>query len=282
MLLVKVAILGLLRLPSVTVNDVVYTPREAPVTIPGPVRVATPSLTRSYSGNLEITAESGALQLFLHIPEEDLVAAIAAAESPPNAPAAALEAQAIVARSWLRASRRRHGAYDFCDTTHCQHFKEPSAPARRAAARTRGLVLAWNGRPFAPAYSASCGGRTQTAAAIGWRDDPAHYPYFAVECPVCRRAEPAWTRQLSPEDAREIAARPHQEDARLAVGRRSGWDALPSNNYELLPGGIARGRGHGHGLGYCQRGAAGLARQGQSASQILRHYFPGTVIMSTR
>ena len=73
MLLVKVAILGLLRLPSVTVNDVVYTPREAPVTIPGPVRVATSTLTRSYAGNLEITAENGALQLFLHIPEEDLV-----------------------------------------------------------------------------------------------------------------------------------------------------------------------------------------------------------------
>ena len=35
-------------------------------------------------------------------------------------------------------------------------------------------------------------------------------------------------------------------------------------------------RGYGHGVGMSQWGARALAEQGQTASQILAHYFPGT------
>jgi stage II sporulation protein D len=38
----------------------------------------------------------------------------------------------------------------------------------------------------------------------------------------------------------------------------------------------ATGRGWGHGVGMCQWGAIGMARQGHSYDEILRHYFPGT------
>jgi stage II sporulation protein D len=40
----------------------------------------------------------------------------------------------------------------------------------------------------------------------------------------------------------------------------------------------ARGRGYGHGVGMCQWGAIGRARQGQNFREILSTYFPGTVI----
>jgi len=36
------------------------------------------------------------------------------------------------------------------------------------------------------------------------------------------------------------------------------------------------GRGYGHGLGLCQWGMEGQAREGKSAAQILRYYFPGS------
>jgi SpoIID/LytB domain protein len=44
-----------------------------------------------------------------------------------------------------------------------------------------------------------------------------------------------------------------------------------------IQGGTATitGRGFGHGVGMCQYGAEGLARQGRSAEQILTHYYPG-------
>jgi stage II sporulation protein D len=38
------------------------------------------------------------------------------------------------------------------------------------------------------------------------------------------------------------------------------------------------GRGWGHGLGLCQWGMEGLARQGRTAADILRVYFPGAKI----
>jgi peptidoglycan hydrolase-like amidase len=182
MLLLKVAILSLLHPQQVTVNNVSITRQGTQLAVAGKlqsnyategkfqIRVA-PDFQRTYTGRLEITAKKNELQLILTATEEALIAAIVGAESPPSAPAAALEAQAIVTRSWLRASRNRHGRYDLCDTTHCQHFKEPTPHGFRAAAKTKNLILVWQGQPFAPAYSASCGGRTKTAAAIGWRDE---------------------------------------------------------------------------------------------------------------
>jgi stage II sporulation protein D len=36
------------------------------------------------------------------------------------------------------------------------------------------------------------------------------------------------------------------------------------------------GRGYGHGVGMCQCGAEGLAREGKKAAKILEHYYPGS------
>ncbi len=41
---------------------------------------------------------------------------------------------------------------------------------------------------------------------------------------------------------------------------------------------ILKGQGNGHGVGMCQWGALGMSKLGYSYSQILSHYYPGTVI----
>ena len=38
----------------------------------------------------------------------------------------------------------------------------------------------------------------------------------------------------------------------------------------------ADGRGHGHGVGFCQWGARGQGLAGKTAAEIVRHYYPGT------
>jgi stage II sporulation protein D len=68
------------------------------------------------------------------------------------------------------------------------------------------------------------------------------------------------------------------------VFRTSGDALLRSNRFSLteqyeggrLVGLIADGGGAGHGVGFCQWGAVGRARAGQSYPQILQAYFPGT------
>jgi SpoIID/LytB domain protein len=41
---------------------------------------------------------------------------------------------------------------------------------------------------------------------------------------------------------------------------------------------VFRGAGFGHGVGMCQTGAIGMAESGKSYRDILRHYYPGTVL----
>lgn len=62
-------------------------------------------------------------------------------------------------------------------------------------------------------------------------------------------------------------------DARALPLLRSAWFELEITPEVRV---IARGRGWGHGLGLCQMGALARARSGQSAAEILRHYYPGS------
>jgi hypothetical protein len=117
---------------------------------------------------------------------ETAVASVVASELPADAPPAAMEAQAIAARSYYMATPQgRHRLGTFCDSTHCQHIRgmlDSDHPAALAAQRTRGLILDYESRILAAMYSAACQGKRQTGAV-----NPDGYPYFAVECPFCRR-----------------------------------------------------------------------------------------------
>jgi len=72
------------------------------------------------------------------------------------------------------------------------------------------------------------------------------------------------------------------EDLRLGIdptGRK-----IKSTICQIVPWGdgwaFLSGRGWGHGVGMCQCGAEGMARQGRSAEEILKHYYPGARIVS--
>lgn len=70
-------------------------------------------------------------------------------------------------------------------------------------------------------------------------------------------------------------------DIRVALADSAGR-ILYSTDFEFRPGpggGVEiEGRGYGHGAGMCQWGAIGRARAGQSAEEILRHYYAGAAI----
>jgi stage II sporulation protein D len=66
------------------------------------------------------------------------------------------------------------------------------------------------------------------------------------------------------------------ERFRLAVGSR----VMRSTDCDLRDDGekvvFAEGRGFGHGVGLCQWGMEGQAREGRRAGEILRYYYPGS------
>jgi stage II sporulation protein D len=237
-------------------------------------------ITRAYRGTLVVKASRGEVVPIITMDLETAVASAVAAESESDAPPEALKAQAVVARSYFLAGGGRHHDFDFCDLTHCQFLREPPAeesPAAVATRETRGLVLTFEEKPFAAMFSRSCGGHTRTPASVGLPGSA--YPYFSVLCDFCYKSPYRWTRRLSFQDAALVGK---GESGRLAVDRRLGWNAVPSNNFTSRQEGeqfILEGAGQGHGIGLCQRGAKAMAEQGGSFQQILSHYFPNTALI---
>ena len=241
--------------------------------IPGKIK-------RRYEGILELQAKDDELISVVTMDLETAVASVVLAETLPGTPVEALKAQAVVTRSYYVAGAGRHTDFDFCDLTHCQFLREPApagSPASHAATSTRGLVLTFNEKPFAAMFTRSCGGHTRTPQEIGLPQ--AGYPYFSVLCDFCDKNPVRWTRKVSPQDAALLFL--NDENGRLAIGRKLGWNAVPSNNFTAREQGsevILHGVGQGHGLGLCQRGARNMAEQGSTFRDILAHYFPSTTL----
>jgi stage II sporulation protein D len=240
-------------------------------------------IKRNYRGTLRIVAKDGVLIPIVKMDLETAVGSVVGAEMTDNTPLEALKAQAIATRSYFAAGGGRHAEFDFCDLTHCQFLRAPPAvgtSAAKAADETRGMILTFNGKPVAAMFTRSCGGHTRTPQEIGLA--ASGYPYFSVICDFCYKNAIKWTRKVSPEDAALLRG---GEAGRLSVGRRLGWDAVPSNNFTARKEGdkvVLEGCGQGHGIGLCQRGARAMAENHATFREILDHYFPNTKIESER
>lgn len=237
-------------------------------------------ISRKYQGTLAVRAIEGRVAPIVAMDLETAVASVVAAESEPATPLEALKAQAIVTRSYFLAGKGRHRDFDFCDATHCQFLREPPEPGSPAAVATfatRGLVVLFNEKPVAAMFTRSCGGHTQTPAELGIPSGS--YPYYPVLCDACYKSPVRWTRRISEQDAAQLLDK--GETGRLRVDRRLGWNTVPSNTFEVKREGrdvILEGKGQGHGIGLCQRGAKAMAEGGAKYRDIIKHYFPNTTL----
>lgn len=237
-------------------------------------------IERRFVASLEVRVRGGELVPIVITDLETAVASAVAAESVPGAPLEAIEAQAIAARSFYLASPARHRDFQFCDTTHCQFLREPpeqTGAASVAAAETKGLVLVHAGAVLAALYSASCGGRTRTLAEAGMAVQG--YPYYSIECPSCQTSALDWESSFPANYATLLENR--SEANRIELGRVLGWNVIPGYNYQVRREDghiVVHGRGAGHGIGLCQRGASAMAASGANHSVILNYYYPNTAI----
>jgi len=246
------------------------------------------------------------------IPLEHYVARVLAGEGEPNAPEGATQALAIAIRTYatFNAGRHRADGYDLCDSTHCQVPRAANAATRRATMATAGRILAYNGAPAEIFYSASCGGRTESAEQV-W--PKANLPYLrSVDDDVHAEDQP-WTLEVSLRAAQQALARDGftgtqlrnvEVDARSPSGRVTRLkltglrpETVSGEQFRTLMGArqfrstafdVDRvgeglrfsGMGYGHGVGMCVIGAGRRARRGESASAILAKYYPGLDVVS--
>ncbi len=134
---------------------------------------------RRYWGAVYVTLDhDGTLVAANAVAEDKLLAGLVPAEMYPDAPAAALEAQAIAARTELLQKIGRRNLTDpflLCSTQQCQVYAgagKEDPRTTKAVDATRGIVLLRDGGGLVDVrYSASCGGHTEDNDAI-WGGDP--------------------------------------------------------------------------------------------------------------
>jgi SpoIID/LytB domain protein len=188
-----------------------------------------------------------------------------------------------------------------------------TAATDAAVAATSGLVLLDGLRVAEVYYSAWCGGHTQ-APSRAWPGaaDRAYLPSRPDE--ACA-SEPAWTSEIPEPRLRQalqaaglkgehltslaVTARDPSGRAQTlraggmtpdslsanafqrAAGRVLGWQVVKSTRFEIresATGVSLTGRGLGHGVGLCARGALNRAGIGASRQAIVAAYFPGVTI----
>lgn len=191
-----------------------------------------------------------------------------------------------------------------------------SAAGRRIAEATRGQVCTYRGELFCTYYCAVCGGSTVRGSEVFSDAAP---PLEATKCDWCRDAKLyRWTADVSRKDAGTLLAplMPQPKAggvvktislARTPAGALPEFDVRIDRQTARVSSAEMRtalasygvysprfsievrgqrlfisGRGHGHGVGMCQWGARGLAQEGKTCEQILRHYYSGAKIESAR
>lgn len=178
----------------------------------------------------------------------------------------------------------------------------------RAVDETRGMILTYDGMPCEVFYHSTCGGQTEAAKDVWGKD----IPYLqSVPCTYCQKS-PYFSKQtvslsstqvsqalskllgttipvskvvqkgvisvasVSPTGrVKEVLVQGQKVrglEFRMALGLKSTKFTMVSSGDKL----VFQVQGYGHGVGMCQYGADGMARDGKTWKDILSYYFPGT------
>ena len=169
-------------------------------------------LRRRFRGDLFILPASSrnSLRIILQVGLESAVASVVAAELTGIRSGEALEAMAIVARTYMLSHLARHktDGFDFCDTTHCQFYRgeddwmegQPPPAVASAVAETRGEWIGHRGSLVETYYTAACGGITYSPRAVWGGRSKSSFRYANVACEWCRES-PYWRWERSSDAA---------------------------------------------------------------------------------
>jgi len=286
----------------------------------GPTIVVTPAAGNTltidgdrYHGAAIVQSDvDGTLDVINVVDLEQYLYGVVGSEMEPSWPPEALQAQAIVARTYAVAhlGTREWLGYDLYAGELDQAYKgmQAEAPSVIAAVdATRGTVLVY-GSELVHAYYSSCdGGYTSDGEAL---EDPQPYLRATPDKFCAYSPDDRWSADVSLDDF-SVALSAKYGDIGAIVGVDAGTaDAsgrlqsvvirgavdsvtIPATVFRSMAGnhlvrstkissiGVVggdihiEGSGFGHGVGMAQWGARGMAGSGMSARQILAFYYPG-------
>ena len=154
-------------LPLPLRGPLVFSPDGAPLALGG----------RRYRGSLQVSVQRGRLRVINVVGLDGYVAGVVPDEVPPRWPAEALKAQAVAARSYALAVRKRSGPFDVYADTRSQVYGGVGAEEKTTTAAvtaTAGQVLEYDGRVAVTYFFSTSGGRTASIADV-WDSPPVPY-----------------------------------------------------------------------------------------------------------
>lgn len=267
---------------------------------------------RQFRGEIDIVKDkSGRLQVINYIDVEKYLYGVLYHEVSHRWPMEVLKAQAIAARSYALYQKLTNKSknFDLSSDIYSQVYGGRSSETwktTRAVNLTQGLVLMYNGKIFPTYYHATCGGRTSDVTTLWNIDVPA---LCSKACNFCEMSPHyRWKKELKLSYIENkldmtgiisIDIVKRDEAGRIlemSIKGSGNTLELTGNKFRLLVGpNIIRsanfevqirgryitfyGKGWGHGIGMCQWGAYGMARQRWKAEEILQYYYPGAEIV---
>jgi stage II sporulation protein D len=240
------------------------TTRRVRARLPAPVRVTGGSSTclrgtalndradREYRGVLVLARDGEDVRVINDVALRHYLYGVVPAEMPPYWPAAALEAQAVAARSYAVRSLDADGTYDVLPNQASQVYggvQEESAATTRAVQRTDPLVLTAGGDVAATYFSSSSGGRTAAAEEGFPGAEPVSY-LRSVPDPWDRLSpDHAWTARFSDRALRKKLAgalkgafREMRVTARTPTGRAATVRVTGAKGVAEVPAATIRAR----------------------------------------
>lgn len=243
---------------------------------------------------------------------EDYVIGVVGAEMPASFNIEALKAQSIVARTY--ALKKMKGKEKLRDTTSDQVYKDNTQlkamwgkdynkyynKIKQAVTNTSGEYLTYKGDYIEAVYHSTSNGKTEDSTYV-WGNS---FPYLKSVDSHWDLQTSSYSKEITKEfnvfkaitgiDLNEntnieIISRTSGGrinkikiddtvftgiELRMLLGLRSAdFDIILKNDKAVF-----KTRGFGHGVGMSQYGANGMAKEGYSYKNILKHYYPGTIL----
>lgn len=132
---------------------------------------------KGYRGGLTLRANNGTMMVINSVPLEDYLYGVVPQEVVPSWPAAALEAQAVAARTYaLHTMEQNKGKlYDVSNSTDHQVYSGVSGEYQattNAVNKTKGVVMLYNQRPINALFHSDGGGYTEDSVNVWGNDIP--------------------------------------------------------------------------------------------------------------
>jgi stage II sporulation protein D len=273
---------------------------------------------RKFRGNIQfIRKDNSSLLVVNYLGLEDYIKGILYHEVSHYWPLEILKAQAVVCRTYALNQIEVNKGKDFDVTAdiYSQVYGGRTSERYRtskAVDETRGEILTYQGKVFPAYFHATCAGYTEDASLL-WNINIA--PLKGVHCGFCQDSPHfKWHNVLNIDELRQTLEKSGyriKEIKDILIGDRDksgrivvlkfineketlnisakdfrniiGPNIIRSTNFTVKLAdndAVFVGYGWGHGVGLCQWGGYFMAKSGYNYQEILRYYYPGSLLES--